>query len=70
MLDALRSTYVPNKVVLLRPPQQDPPIVKVAGFTERFFSMDGKATAFVCSNYYCKSPTTEIGEMIELLREK
>ena len=67
MLRALRSRYVPNKVVLLRPPGDTPEIADVAEFTRYQNSIDEKATAYVCQNYYCERPVTDVDEMLKLL---
>ena len=68
MLRALRGTFIPNKVVLLRPDGTGaPPITRIAEFTENQKSVDGKATAYVCMNYACKLPTTDAGQMLALL---
>jgi len=71
MLGALRTHFVPNKVVLLRPSeQQSPDIARLAEFTKHQSSINGKATAYVCLNYNCKLPTTDIGKMLQLLHVK
>ncbi|MFC1976133.1 thioredoxin domain-containing protein [Chloroflexota bacterium] len=67
MLAALRSKFVPNKVVLLRPPGKAPEIVRLAEFAKYHSSLNGQATAYVCLNYYCELPTTDIDEMLALL---
>ncbi|MGH9457637.1 MAG: thioredoxin domain-containing protein, partial [Thermoanaerobaculia bacterium] len=43
--------FVPNKVVLHRPPGTAPPIVKLAPFTEMQRSRAGIATAYVCVDF-------------------
>ena len=69
MLKALHKNYSPNKVVLFRPADEEQPaIVALAEFTEFQKSIDGKATAYVCQNYACKAPTTDIKEMLESLQ--
>jgi len=71
MLQALRRQFIPNKVVLLRPTEKEPPeITKIAEFTRAQSSLGGKATAYVCLNYQCKLPTTDIDRMLELLNIK
>jgi len=71
MLAALRGVYVPNKVVLLRASEQQPPeITRIAGFTEAQTPLKESATAYICLNYSCKQPTTDTGEMLELLQAK
>jgi uncharacterized protein YyaL (SSP411 family) len=68
MAKALRTRFLPNKVVLLNPTDRESTgIVKLAEFTKNQSSIGGKATAYVCLNYSCKSPTTDINKMLELL---
>ena len=68
MLNSLRKHFIPNKVVLLRPSdQEEPDIIRLAKFTEYQSSFDGKATAYVCLDYSCKMPTTDTEEMLKLL---
>ena len=67
MLAQLHSTYIPNKVVLLRSEQDPKSLTQLASFTEFQTSLDGKATAYVCLNYACKLPTTDPEQMLALL---
>ena len=68
MVKALRTRFLPNKVVLLNPSEQkSPEIAQLAEFTKNQSSIGGKATAYVCLNYNCKLPTTDINKMLELL---
>lgn len=68
MLKTLRTRFVPNMIVILRPSEQESPdIIRLAEFTKDKTSIQGKATAYVCINYTCKIPTTEISKMLELL---
>jgi uncharacterized protein len=68
MLNSLRKHFIPNKVVLLRPSdQEEPDIIRLARFTEYQSSLDGKATAYVCLDYACKMPVTDAEEMLKLL---
>jgi uncharacterized protein YyaL (SSP411 family) len=68
MLKVLTARFLPNKVVLFNPDEQESPeIAKLAEFTKTQSSIKGKATAYVCLNYNCKLPTADIGKMLELL---
>jgi uncharacterized protein YyaL (SSP411 family) len=68
MVKTLRTRFLPNKVVLLNPSDQESPAIgQLAEFTKNQPSIGGKATAYVCLNYNCKSPTTDINKMLELL---
>jgi len=69
MVKTLRRTYLPNKVVLLRPiEREEPDITRIARFTKDLRSIDDKATAYVCRDYHCEFPTTDISEMLELIK--
>ena len=68
MLDALRSRFFPNQVVLFRPiGEQSAGIDAVAAFVKNHNPVNGKATAYVCSGHACKSPTTEVKELMASL---
>jgi len=68
MLQALRTQFIPDKVVLLHPSEETAPdITRVAEFTKYQLSLEGKATAYVCLNLRCKLPTTEVSQMLESL---
>lgn len=60
MRRAVFANFVPNKVVL------GP--TKLAPFTERQKPIGKKATAYICTNYLCKLPTTDPAKVSELLR--
>ena len=69
MLKAIRNCFIPNKVLILRPAEhQSPEIARTAKFTQNQISIDGKSTAYVCQNYNCKLPTTDINKMLGLLK--
>ncbi|NIR47021.1 thioredoxin domain-containing protein [candidate division KSB1 bacterium] len=69
MLTALQQEYFPNKVTLFRPTEKESPaIADIAEFTKTQKSLNGKATAYVCKNYACNAPTTEIDEMLGQLK--
>ncbi|MFC2001151.1 thioredoxin domain-containing protein [Chloroflexota bacterium] len=68
MLDAIRKLFVPNKIVILRPTDQETlDIDDIAPFTRYHSSIDGIATTYVCLNYNCKLPTTDISSLPKLL---
>ena len=68
MLNTLKRTFIPNKVVLFRPfPVEHPEIACYAEFTRDLTSREGQAIAYVCRNDECSLPTTNIEEMLRLL---
>lgn len=64
MVTSLRRAFIPNKVVIFRP-DENPEIVKLSPFTGALTTINGKATAYVCRNYCCNLPTTEVDTMLE-----
>jgi hypothetical protein len=70
MIAALRAAYMPNKVVLFRPADGDEDkVVRLAPFTQQQTTLDGRATVYVCRDYACNRPTTDIDNMLEMLRK-
>ena len=69
MLSALRSRYLPNAVVIFRPEGEASAITRLAPYTATQHTLGGKATAYVCRNFVCNRPTTDIGKMLALLGE-
>jgi uncharacterized protein YyaL (SSP411 family) len=66
MLQAIRAMFVPNKVMLLK--QENQKILgKLAGFTEDMKMIDNKTTAYICIDFACSKPTTEIQEVLRML---
>lgn len=70
MLRTLMSQFFPNKVVLLRPSeQQAPDIDRISDFTKSYSSPEGKARAYICRNRNCRLPTSDVGKMFEMLND-
>jgi uncharacterized protein YyaL (SSP411 family) len=69
MLRELRSRFLPRAVVLHRPGDDGAAaqIVGVAPYLAEFRARDGKATAYVCTQWFCRNPTTDVGEMLRQL---
>ena len=71
MLDALRSRFSPNQVLLFRPAgEESAGIDALAAFAKNYDPVNGKATAYVCSGRACKDPTTEVKDLLALLGQK
>ena len=71
MLEALRKQFLPNKVVLFRATENNAAdISHFAEYAKNHSSLNGKATAYVCLNYECRLPTTDVRKMLDLLNAK
>ncbi|MFX1588710.1 MAG: thioredoxin domain-containing protein, partial [Promethearchaeota archaeon] len=68
MIQAIKTTYSPNKVLLLRRIELVPPdIDEFSNFVGFFINQKGRSTAYVCINKICKPPTQDINQIIEYL---
>lgn len=73
LLRALNAEFLPRKAVLVYPvTQQDDRIAveALAPFVQGQEQIDGKATAYVCSEFTCQRATTDTGELLERLRNR
>jgi uncharacterized protein YyaL (SSP411 family) len=70
MLREINNRYIPNKVVLFRPEDDPSPLADLAPYTEAQSALGGTATAYVCKNFACELPTSDVEEMLALLGEK
>ena len=68
MVKAINSQFTPNKVILLVPIDSTAGTIRqLASFTKNYKPIDDKATAYVCTNYVCQSPTTDVKTILRLL---
>ena len=67
LIEPLQAAFLPNVTVLLRDPRGDPVLDRIAGLPSSHRELDGKATAYVCRDHTCKSPTTDPAQMRSLL---
>ena len=68
MSRALHERYLPNAVVILvEGGESQKALAKLLPFLETIKPLDGKATAYVCVNYACQLPTSDLSKMLALL---
>ncbi|UCC33632.1 MAG: thioredoxin domain-containing protein, partial [Candidatus Bathyarchaeota archaeon] len=68
MLRAIRKRFVPNKVMLLKKAEQKS-LENIAGFTKNMRMIDNRTTAYVCRNFICVKPMTEIEEVLKVIAD-
>ena len=64
MLTALHGIYQPNKIVAASESADGQTLPLLTGKTQ----VDNTATAYVCENYACQAPTTDVETFVELLQ--
>ncbi|MBI5680602.1 MAG: thioredoxin domain-containing protein [Methanobacterium sp.] len=68
MLNAVRRNFIPNKTVVLNSNNGDNrELMKIIPSLEFKKMDDYKATAYICSNNTCKTPTTNLETLLDLL---
>ncbi len=69
MTDSLRSIYAPEMVVLFKFSGMADSLETAAPFTSGYKAIEDSATAYVCKNYTCNLPTTDVEMMIHQITE-
>jgi uncharacterized protein YyaL (SSP411 family) len=69
MVKAVRSRFLPNKVLLLRPAgSEGKRLAVLSPFVKDMAPIDGRPTVYVCEHYSCQTPITETGKLESVLR--
>jgi uncharacterized protein len=68
MLRQVHRRFIPNKIILLADGGAGQEFLsRYLPFIQSVKMRGGKATAYICENYTCKLPTTDLGVMAKLL---
>jgi hypothetical protein len=67
MLKTLNKHYIPNKVLIFKDSDNPSDTANIGETVKLKDSIDGKATAYICSDGSCKKPTTDIHQMLEFM---
>jgi uncharacterized protein YyaL (SSP411 family) len=59
MLEVIRKRFLPNKVLALA----DGKVAELAALTEGKASLGGGPTVYICENFACKSPVTQVADL-------
>jgi uncharacterized protein YyaL (SSP411 family) len=61
MIGLLQRTFLPNKVLLRRPAEEDAALLEVAPFLKDLPPTGKGPSVFLCEQYACKTPITDLG---------
>ncbi len=67
MLSVVRSANLQQTVVLFKPENSSEAIVSLVPFVQSMKTMHGRATAYVCQNFTCRAPLTDVAELQTVL---
>ncbi len=65
LLQALQKRFVPFDIILTAETGKE--LAKLAPFTKDYKTIEGKTTVYICENYSCRQPITDIDEAMEQL---
>jgi len=69
LIDVLRNNFLPNSVLIVKNEDNKERLKELIEFISSMEKVDGKATAYVCENFTCEEPTTEIEKFKEILEK-
>ena len=69
LINEIRTQYLPNKVLLLKDSRNIEALSEIAPYTKDMKALNGYASVYVCENYQCNRPVTEVASLRELLRQ-
>jgi hypothetical protein len=67
--NALNKKFIPNKIILFKPTDVENEINSISPFLSSYHEIDDKTTIYICTNYECKQPVTNVADMVKLLDE-
>ena len=67
MVRAIRKPFLPNKVLLFRDDSNHETLAQLASYTAEQKSIEGKATAYICQDFSCQLPTTDLKTVLKTL---
>ena len=56
----LQSNYNPHAIFLFKPSNGNSKLDRIAPWTKNHYTIDNKTTYYVCENFSCKRPTTDL----------
>ena len=59
----IRERYIPNKIILFA----DDKIKRIAPYLSGYKTQEGKTTVYVCENYICRLPVSDLGGLRKIL---
>ncbi|MCK1974335.1 AGE family epimerase/isomerase [Bacillus safensis] len=65
LLQAIRKRFMPFDIILTAETGND--LAKLAPFAKDYKTIDGSTTVYICENYSCRQPITQIDEVMEQL---
>jgi len=70
MINAIYRKFLPNKILLFRPQgSEGKSLARLSPYTEFMVPVNHKPTIFVCEQYACQAPITDVDQLEAALKE-
>lgn len=67
MISELRKKFIPSKTLLFRPDNLEDCVFELVSFIKDQTSIKGNTTFYICANYTCEHPKTDLTEALSAL---
>ena len=69
ILNTINSLYLPNRIILFKDISKSKSLETIAPWTKDHVSLNGKPTIYICENFACKQPTTNLNTALKILNQ-
>ncbi|MDF2841411.1 MAG: hypothetical protein K0Q99_2183 [Clostridia bacterium] len=66
-IDTINKNFMPYSVVVVKDESDKGALIKLVPYTEGQLRVDDRATAYVCENFACRAPITDLNKFSEIL---
>ena len=66
LIDSLQSEFLPDTVILVGESAKD--FKNIASFAAEYKQLEQKTTVYICENFTCQQPTTDVDEVIRNIK--
>ncbi len=70
LLDTIWNFYLPNKTLVVHKPGTASLLTENIEILSSISEVEGKATVYLCENYKCEAPMTDIKKLAKALNPK
>ncbi|MDA8753943.1 hypothetical protein N9N24_05535, partial [Candidatus Marinimicrobia bacterium] len=67
VFEKINLKYSPNKVVLLKDISKPAELEEIAPWVKNYKMMDNKPTYYLCEDFVCKRPTTNLNTILKII---
>lgn len=69
ILKKINTRYYPNKIIILKDISKSNKLGEIAPWTKNHVMIDNKPTYYLCENFTCKRPTTNLNTILKFLEQ-